>query len=572
MNCVKSKQRVADYGEVLTPPWLVAAMLDLVQDETDRIESRFLEPACGSGNFLVQILQRKLATVERKYGDCDFERRHYALLALMCLYGIELLGDNIAECRANLLKIFAEYLKVVPGDEFYRAAVYVLSGNLVHGDTLKMQTHDGQAIAFTEWDYLGNGQYQRRDFRFDALAGTPTSSVQGSLFAAAKTCRPMTVGELAALASGEPPIAAGNKIAARRFDVIIGNPPYQRADGGYGKSAVPVYPLFVDQAKKLEPRYLSFVIPSRWFSGGKGLAKFRASMLADNRLRSIDDYLNAAKVFPGVGFKGGVCYFLWDRDTPGQCRVTTHFKDRLISTMTRPLLENGADIFIRFNEGLSILKKVVATERGNADFLALPETKRFDRLVSSSRPFGLRTFFRGNTTKRAGDVLVYQNGGTGYVPRSSISIGTELIDRWKVYVGSAAPGIGDRDTCQSKILSTPFIGEPGSISSETYLCIGPFDSKSEAESVLSYLTCRLTRLLILLHKPSQDTTRKVYTFVPTQDWTKPWSDEELYTKYALSNEEIAFVEKLVRPMTPSLPTDSSKGGSSSGGSGTPLRR
>ena len=333
-----------------------------------------------------------------------------------------------------------------------------------------------------------------------------------------------------------------------QFDVIIGNPPYQLDDGGFGKSAAPIYQLFVEQAKKLEPRYLSLVIPARWFAGGKGLDEFREAMLADNRLRSIDDYLSAADVFPGVGLKGGVCYFLWERDNPGLCRVTTRFKDWPVSTTTRRLLEQGADVFIRFNEGLSILKKVVSVETGQSETLLLPERKRFDRLVSSRKPFALETTFKGKATKRAGDVLIYQNGGTGYVARNSVPSGTELIDKWKIYVGRAAPGTGNRDTYPHRILSTPFIGEPGSICSETYLCIGPLESKSEAESVLSYLTCRLTRLLILLHKPSQDTTRKVYTFVPTQDWTKQWTDADLYAKYGLNDEEVAFIEKIVRPM------------------------
>lgn len=199
-----------------------------------------------------------------------------------------------------------------------------------------------------------------------------------------------------------------------QFDVIIGNPPYQLDDGGYGKSAAPIYHLFVEQAKKLEPRYLSLVIPARWFAGGKGLDEFRESMLADDRLRSIDDYLSASDVFPGVGLKGGVCYFLWDRDNPGPCRVTTHFKDWPDSTTTRPLLEEGADVFIRFNEGLAIFRKVVAVESGQSQSLSLPDNRRFDRLVSSRKPFGLETTFKGRASKRAGDVLVYQNGGTGY--------------------------------------------------------------------------------------------------------------------------------------------------------------
>jgi len=333
-----------------------------------------------------------------------------------------------------------------------------------------------------------------------------------------------------------------------QFDVIVGNPPYQLNDGGYGTSAAPIYQLFVEQAKALAPRYLSMVVPARWFAGGKGLDEFREAMLADNRLRSIADYLSAADVFPGVGLKGGVCYFLWNRDQRGLCDVSTHFKDWPVSTATRPLMEKGADIFIRFNEGLSILKKVMALESDVVDGLVPGAPKKFDQLVSSLRPFGFRTYFRGRKKMREGDVTVYQNGGTGFVSRGEVETGTELIDKWKIYVGRAAPGTGNRDTYPHRILSTPFIGESGSICSETYLCIGPFDTKAEAESALSYLTCRLTRLLILLHKPSQDTTRKVYTFVPKQEWTKRWTDEDLYAKYGISTSEIEFIEKLVRPM------------------------
>jgi hypothetical protein len=206
MNYVKSKQRVADHGEVFTPAWIVEAMLDLVKDETERIDSRFLEPACGNGNFLVQVLRRKLAAVELKYGKSDFERRHYALLALMCIYGIELLPDNIADCRANLLEIFSEYLNIEPADDLYRAAFFVLSQNLVHGDAMKMRTADGAAILFAEWGYLGKGKFQRRDFRLDTLTMSSAFSAEDSLFAnlgkheifqPEKTYEPMTVQGLA---------------------------------------------------------------------------------------------------------------------------------------------------------------------------------------------------------------------------------------------------------------------------------------------------------------------------------------------------------------------------------------
>lgn len=207
MNYVKSKQRVADHGEVFTPAWLVEAMLDVVKGETERIDSRFLEPACGSGNFLVQILRRKLAAVEVKYGKSDFEKRHYALFAVMCIYGIELLPDNIADCRANMLEILADYLELEDSDALYRAASYVLSQNLVHGDALKMRTWDGQPITFAEWGCLGKGKFQRRDFRLDVLTGAAAFSAEGSLFShlgkheiftPTKTYPPMTVNDLAA--------------------------------------------------------------------------------------------------------------------------------------------------------------------------------------------------------------------------------------------------------------------------------------------------------------------------------------------------------------------------------------
>lgn len=190
-SLIKSKQRVADHGEVFTPPWLVEKMLDLVKGETERIDSRFLEPACGSGNFLVPVLQRKLAAVEAKYGRSSFEKRHYALLALTSLYGIELLADNIAECRANMLEVFAQYLGLDSTDELYRAGSHVLSLNLIHGDAMTLTGSDGEPIVVVEWAYLGKGKFNRRDFRLDILVmssgyndrwAEPESQTEVSLF------------------------------------------------------------------------------------------------------------------------------------------------------------------------------------------------------------------------------------------------------------------------------------------------------------------------------------------------------------------------------------------------------
>jgi hypothetical protein len=205
MTLIKSKKRVADHGEVFTPDWLVESMLDLVKDEADRLDSRFLEPACGSGNFLTKILKRKLAAVELRYGKSDFDRKHYALLSLMCIYGIELLKDNIVECHASVLEILASYLNVGSNDHSYRSAAYVLSQNIVHGDALTMRDISDNPITFAEWGYLGKGKFQRRDFRFDVLTGSSAFSAEGSLFAdlgrheifqPIKTYSPMTIADL----------------------------------------------------------------------------------------------------------------------------------------------------------------------------------------------------------------------------------------------------------------------------------------------------------------------------------------------------------------------------------------
>lgn len=513
--------------EVFTPPELAQQMLDMVA--TAWAEShgganiwadptvRFLDPFTKSGVFLREITARLVTGLAPAMPDLQ-ERVNHILTK-------QVFGIAVTELTALLARRTLYCSKWADGPHSIATAFANPRGNIWFERTEHSWSGDRCSFCGASKSVLDRGE----ELESHAYAFIHTDDIQAR------------IAEL----FGEN----------MQFDVIIGNPPYQLDDGGFGKSAAPIYHQFVEQAKSLQPRYLTMVIPSRWFAGGKGLDEFRNSMLADGRIRSIDDFLSAADVFPGVGLKGGVCYFLWDRDHPGLCKVSTHFKDWAKSMAIRPLLEDGADIFIRFNEGLSILKKIAAIESGNSGSLAMSKDILFENLVSSRKPFGLETKFKGRSARSDDDVLVYQNGGVGYLSRRLVVSGLELIDKWKIFVSYAAPGTGNRDTYPHRIISTPFTGEPGTICSETYLCIGPFDSHAEAESVLSYLSCRLTRLLILLHKSSQHVTRKVYSFVPIQTWDHAWTDAELYVKYGLTDEEISFVEHIVRPMGPEAGSD-----------------
>lgn len=507
--------------EVFTPPGLANRMLDLLADswaadhDGEDLWSnslvRFLDPCTKSGVFLREITKRLTAGLEQQIPDLQ-ERVNHILTHQVFGIGITTLTSLLARrslyCSKHAL-----------GQNSIAQGFASDSGNIWFERTEHTWANNGKCtFCGASQATLDRGEeLETHAYAFIHLDNIKTRMTE--LF--------------------------GDDM---QFDVIIGNPPYQLNTDGFGMQARPIYQQFVQQAKALDPRYLCMIIPARWFAGGMGLDVFREEMLNDSRLRSIDDYLSAADVFPGVGLKGGVCYFLWNRDHPGLCDVSTHFKDWPVSTATRPLIEAGADIFIRFNEGLSILKKVMAIENGSCNSLELPESKKFMRLVSSIGVFGLESTFKGKVKRVGDDLKVYRNGGVGYIARSEIQKERSVFDKWKVFIGRAAPGTGNRDTYPHRIISTPFIGEPGSISSWTYMHIGALDSKEEAESLLSYLSCRLTRFLILLHKPSQDTTRKVYTFVPTQTWDRIWTDEDLYSKYGISASEVEFIEKVVRPM------------------------
>ena len=335
-----------------------------------------------------------------------------------------------------------------------------------------------------------------------------------------------------------------------QFDVVIGNPPYQLADGGQGASAVPIYNEFVDQAKALHPRLLTMVIPARWFFGGRGLGSFRKSMLEDRRIRKLVDYPDSRQAFETVDVAGGVCYFLWNRDSEGDCEVVTNDLRGHQTTSVRQLLEPGSDIFIRNNESIAILRKIVLKETG-AQGVALPLELRFERQVSGQKPFGLRTFFRGTAKKhRADDVLVLQSGGRAWASRRAITEGVGLIDKWKVFTSKSSSehaGQADKNGMR-RVLSLSGVLAPGSVVTETYVLLGTYDSEAEGRNCLSYAATKFFRFLVATRSSAQDLPRIAYSFVPMQDFSRPWSDEDLYAKYDLSDDEIALVEGTIRPM------------------------
>jgi site-specific DNA-methyltransferase (adenine-specific) len=317
-----------------------------------------------------------------------------------------------------------------------------------------------------------------------------------------------------------------------QFDVIIGNPPYQLSDGGHGASAAPIYQLFVENALKLEPHYAVFVTPSRWMAGGKGLDTYRARMLSDKRLRSIVDYPKLYEGFPGVKIRGGISYFLWDREHNGPCTVQTMWDGQPTGPAVARHLDSF-DILVRRNEAVPILEKVRA--KGE---------QTLSNRVSSQKPFGLRTFFHGKPTPKGlkDPVKLFGSQKVTWVERADIPTNAAWIDKWKVLMTRVQ---GTSAAVETKFLSKPIIAEPGTACTESYLVAGCFDSEAEAKSLASCLRTRFARFLVSLRKPTQDAAKGVYGFVPQLPLNQEWTDAKLYRRYGLTKDEIAFIESQV---------------------------
>lgn len=320
-----------------------------------------------------------------------------------------------------------------------------------------------------------------------------------------------------------------------KFDVVIGNPPYQLGSDG-GNRDIPIYNKFVDQAKKLEPRYLVMIIPSRWMTGGLGLSDFRRRMLEDRRIRKLVDYPVASEIFPGVEVKGGVCYFLWERDTEGDCAVIMVRGNEIVGPINRNLGE--FDVFVRDSRAINILHKVL-----------LEGEPSITEILSVDKEFGWTSNFTGFHNKQEpGDVPIYYIRKTkrsrGWINRSDIEKSPELVDTWKVMITKA---YGAGEEIPHQILGQPFVAPNPSVCTQSYLFFY-VDSKIAAESLESYLRTRFFRFLVSLRKITQDATRSTYTWVPQQVWDRSWTDEALYKKYKLTEDEMLFIETRIRTM------------------------
>ena len=327
------------------------------------------------------------------------------------------------------------------------------------------------------------------------------------------------------------------KIFNMKFDVIIGNPPYQLSDGGQAASAKPLYHLFVQQAMKLNPRYLSMIIPSRWYAGGKGLDDFRKTMLGTTQLRKLVDYANSADCFPGVNIAGGICYFLWDKSYNGDCEITNMVGDTNVSTISRSLQE--FPVFVRNNVAVSILRHI---KRMKERPLSLE--------VKSRNSFGVCSYERGlDKPIAADDVVLLSSAGKGFYPKSKIIDRDNILNQFKVIITYAMSG-GNKPSSDGmyQVISSLQILAPNEVCSETYLVLGMYDNRFSAENMLSYVKTKLFRFLMLQTLSSIHITKDSFAFVPIQDFSKPWTDEELYKKYGLNENEIAFIESMIKPL------------------------
>ena len=486
--------------EVFTPPQLANQILDMLPQELFRSpDTKFLDPCTKSGVFLREIAKRL----------------------------IDGLADSIPDLQARIDHIMHHQL--------YGLAITELTA-LMSRRSLYCSKNASCKYSISHFDDAdGNVRFERINHTWAANGRCRYCGASQEVYDRGEELESHAY---QFIHTNNPNELYNNMT----FDVIIGNPPYQLSDGGgmqtnsSSGSAIPLYHKFIIQAKKLNPRYLTMIVPARWYSGGRGLDDFRDMMLNDTRMSYLVDYPDSKECFPGVDIAGGICYFLWNSNHEGPC-TTINIEKGNERKLIRKL--NEFPVFVRYAIAVDIIHKVLSK---NENY--------FDKQVYSSKPFGFRSFEEGNKNKFTNSIALFGSKGITYVNPNSVSTNTHLINKWKVIMSKASAehaGQTDKDG-RKKIVSKIEVLPPNVICTESYLLLNVFDTEKEAYNMKEYAKTNFFRFLLSTILLTQNIAKDKFQFVPLQDFSKPWTDEELYAKYRLTNDEIAFIESMIRPM------------------------
>lgn len=479
--------------EVFTPPEIANAMLDMLpQDLFSDPNAKFLDPATKSGVFLREIAKRLIVGLETQIPNLQERLDH--------IFHKQLFGIAITELT-SLLSRRSLYCSKYPYSIYSVSAFDSIQGNIRYKN-LKHRWQNGRCV------YCGASESEYGD--------ELRNDLEKHAYEFIHNMNPKEIFDM-------------------KFDVIIGNPPYQMSDGGNKNSAKPIYQYFVQQAMKLNPRYLTMIIPARWFAGGKGLDDFRKDMLDNRHISKMVFYNNAKDCFPGISLGGGVCYFLWNRDMESLCEYTD-IQGSVQSTVNRDLSE--FPVFVRYNEAVSIIHKVQEKNY-----------KSISEIMGGRNPFGFESFVKGNAEPQSSkDCKLYYSGGIGYVSPNSVTKSQDLVDRYKVMISRAsAEHAGEPDSSgMFNVLSVVRILQPHEVCTDSYLLAYSTENGEVAENFAEYVCTKFFRFLVLQSVTSISLSKEKFLFAPLLDMTRKWTDKELYEEFELSENEIAFIESIIK--------------------------